>query len=587
MTKRTIKFMLTSLVLAGVVGAQQLPQRRSEPLRAASVPDRLIVQHRLGADDQAIQGVLGSQGAQVDRYHEPLRLSILRVDGTRRDQIQQTLEDSGLFNFVEPDYVAQVTSTPNDPGFSSEWHLAAINAPGAWNYTVGSTGVIVAMIDSGVDGTHPDLVANLIPGYNFVSGNTNTSDTMGHGTTTAGTVAAVGNNGLGAVGVEWTSSIMPLVAVDSTGYASYSNIASAITYAADHGARIVNISIGGSSASSTLQAAVNYAWNKGTVVFASAGNGGINGPYYPAGCQYVVAVGATDSNNNWASFSNYGSFLSVVAPGVSIYTTAEGGGYAYGSGTSYSSPIAAGVGALMLSYSPSLSASALVSKLEQSATDLGTPGYDSYYGWGLVNASAAVSSPAPPPIAPPTVTISSPASSTTISGSVSVKGSASSTASLASVQWFLDGTLAGTTTSPSYSFSWNTTSASNASHTLTVKATDTSNNVGQSSVSVIVNNPAPPPVTPALSVSIKSPTSNQKVQGANLTVTAAASDTVPVTQVSIYVDGVLDYSGSVAPYSFSLNIKKLTPGSHTVFAKGWDSKGMIASSTIVPFTTSK
>ncbi len=323
MTKRTTTslqtFFLISLLLASVVSAQERPQRRPEPQNgptATSVPDRLLVQHRLGADDRAIQGVFGGQGAQVERYHAPLRLSILKVDPSRRDQIQKTLEESGLFNYVEPDYYAQVTNTPNDPYYSLQWHLAAIQAPTAWNYTVGSAGVIVAMVDSGVEGTHPDLVANLIPGYNFVNGNTNTSDTMGHGTTTAGTLAAVGNNGIGITGVAWQSSIMPLVVVDSTGYASYSNMASAITYAAQNGVRIVNVSLGGTSSSSTLQSAVNYAWSMGTVVFASAGNGGSNAPYYPAGCQYVVAVGATDSTNTWQSWSNYGTFL-IWSPPVS------------------------------------------------------------------------------------------------------------------------------------------------------------------------------------------------------------------------------------------------------------------------------
>lgn len=586
---RTFTSILISFALAGVVSAQQLPQPRREASRgpaAAAVPGRLLVQHRLGADDQAIQRSFGAQGALVERYQSPLRLSILTVDESRRGEIQKTLEDSGLFNFVEPDYYAQVTSTPNDPYYSLQWHLPAIQAPAAWNYTTGSASVKVAMIDSGVDGTHPDLVANLIPGYNFVSNNTITSDTMGHGTTTAGTLGAVGNNGNGIAGVDWQSAIMPLVVVDQTGYASYSNIASAITYAAQNGVRIVNISIGGTTSSSALQSAVNYAWSMGTVVFASAGNGGSNAPYYPAGCQYVVAVGATDSTNTWQSWSNYGTFLSVVAPGVNIYTTTEGGGYGYEAGTSYSSPIAAGVGALMLSYAPSLSASALVSTLESTATDLGTPGYDIYYGWGLVNAAGAVSAAAANQAAPPTVTLSSPTNSATVTGTVSVQGNASSTVGLASIQWFLDGTLAGSATSSPFSFSWNSTSASNATHTVTTKATDKMNNVGTASVSVVVNNPVPPPVAPALKVAITSPTANQSV-GNELTIAATATDTVPVTQVSIYVDGVLDYTGTVAPYSLNLNTKKLATGAHTVYAKAWDSHGTVATSSTVQFTATR
>lgn len=584
---RKLRVSLISLVLAaGFVAAQPLERPRPQMIRPGvlAVPEHLVVQHRLGADENAIQRTFSLHGAYVEQYRSTLRLSLIRVDPSRREEIQQKLEESGLFNFVEPEYYAQVTATPNDPDYSLEWHLAAIQAPGAWNYTVGSRTVPVAMIDSGVDGTHPDLAANLVAGYNFVSGNTNTSDTMGHGTTTAGTLAAVGNNGIGVVGVEWTSAIMPLVVVDSTGYASYLNIADAIIYAAEHGVRVANISIGGTSSSSTLQTAVNYAWSQGTVVFASAGNGGANAPYYPAGCQYVVAVGATDQNNNWASFSNYGTFLSVVAPGVNVYTTAEGDSYTYGSGTSYSSPIAAGVAALMLSYSPSLSASTLVSELEQTATDLGTPGYDEYYGWGLVNATNAIAGLATAP-QPPTVSISAPSNDSTVSGTVSVTGTAASNAGLSSVKFFVDGTLSSTVTSSPYSFSWNTTTASNATHTLTVQATNNQNSVGQATVSTVVNNPVAK--TPSnLSVSITSPANGQSV-GNNATVTAKATDTVAVTQVSIYVDGVLDYTGTVQPYSFNLNTKKLSSGKHTVYAKAWDANGTTATSATVSFVAGK
>ena len=588
---RTIKYILTSLLLVGMASAQQSNTRAQQLSDDGSLaaPDRLIVQHRLGADAGAIQEAFGSRGAQVARYHDSIRMSVIQVAPARRAQIQKELDATGLFNFVELDHLAKVEATPNDPNLSSEWQLAAIQAQTAWNYTTGSSSVIVAMIDSGIDGTHPDLAANLVPGYNFLAGNTNTSDTMGHGTTTAGVVGAVGNNGIGMAGVNWKVSLMPLVVVDSTGYASYSNIASAITYAADHGARIVNISIGGTSSSSVLQSAVNYAWSKGTVVFASAGNGGVNAPYYPAGCQYVVAVGATDSNNTWAGFSNYGNFLSVVAPGVGVWTTYAGGGYGGASGTSYSSPIAAAVGALMLSYQPNLSASALVSTLEQTATDLGTSGYDQYYGYGLINAAAAISGlVSSPVITPPTVTMTNPTNSETVSGTVPVTGTATASAGLASVKLFVDGNLTGTENSAPYSLNWNTTSTSNAAHTVTVQAVDMLNNVAQTSATVTVNNYVPPPVTPQtpLSIYISTPANNSRVNG-NLTVTAVAADSVAITQVCFYVDNVLYATDSTTPYSFSVNAKKLSVGKHILTVKAWDSSGATATSAPVTITTAR
>ncbi len=549
-----------------------------------SVPDRLLVQHRIGTENGSVQRMFRAHGAMAQSYHDALRVSVLRVDPRRRDEIQKSLEDSGLFDFVEPDYLAQITTTPSDPLYVNQWHLPKIQAPSAWSITTGSTGVTIAMVDSGIDTTHPDLASKIVGGWNFLTNNATIVDTMGHGTQTAGAAAAIGNNGVGVSGVVWQNPIMPLVVVDSTGYASYSNIASAITYAANHGARIVNVSIGGTSSSSVLQSAVTYAWNLGTVVFASSGNGGQNAPYYPAGCQYAVAVGATDSNDLWQGWSNYGSFVSVVAPGASIYTTAAGGGYTINSGTSFSSPIAAGVGALILSQSPSMSAAALVSTLEKTADDLGAPGFDPYYGWGRVNAYRALTSSISLPPPPPAVSISSPTSGSSVQGTVSALGTASAAAGISQIQFLVDNNLASTSSVSPFSFPWNSTSTTNGNHSLVVKVIDSSNNVASSSVAVMVNNPVLTDTIPP-TVYIQSPTNGTLLgKSANLTITAAASDNVKVAQVAIYVDGVLDYSGSVAPYSVSLNTKKMASGTHTIYARAWDAAGNIGTSETITIT---
>jgi thermitase len=569
--KRSILF-LQALFMGGAAMAQ------------LAVPDRLLVQHRIGTDNGSVQRLFRTHGAAAQSYHDALRVSVLRVDPAKRDEIQKSLEDSGLFDFVEPDYLAQVSTTPTDPLYSSQWHLPKIQADSAWSITTGSTGVTIAMIDSGVDTTHPDLASKIVGGWNFLTNSSTIVDTMGHGTQTAGTAAAIGNNGVGVSGVVWQNPIMPLVVVDSTGNASYSNIASAITYAANHGARIVNISIGGSSASSTLQSAVTYAWNLGTVVFASSGNGGINAPYYPAGCQYAVAVGATDSNDQWVSFSNYGNFLSLVAPGINIYTTTAGGGYGANSGTSFSSPIAAGVGALVLSQSPSMSASSLVSTLEKTADDLGAPGFDQYYGWGRVNAYRALTSSISLPPPPPAVSISSPTSGSMVQGTVSTAGTASAPAGISQIQFLVDGNLASTSSVTPFAFPWNSSTSSNGTHNLTVKVVDSSNNVASSSVSVSVNNLVVKDTTPP-TVYIQSPLNGTRItERGNFTITANASDNVRVTQVAIYMDGVLDYTGSVAPYSVQINANKLASGNHTIYTRAWDAAGNVGTSATVTVT---
>jgi subtilisin family serine protease len=232
-----------------------------------------------------------------------------------------------------------------------------------------------------------------------VKGNADTSDVLGHGTAVAGTLAAATNNGIGVAGVSWATLVMPLVAVDQSDFAAYSDMAAAIQYAADHGVRIINLSLGGATRSTTLQNAVDYAWSKGALVFAAAMNNSVATPYYPAACTHAVAVSATDANDHLASFSNFGNWITLAAPGTDILTTMNGGGYGFWNGTSFSSPIAAGVAALVLALKPSLTNQELLSVLKQSADDIGGAGFDGYFGWGRVNAARAVQLVSPPPAA--------------------------------------------------------------------------------------------------------------------------------------------------------------------------------------------
>ena len=358
---------------------------------------------------------LRAHQAIVKTYNPALGMSVVEVPEEQSQSILEQLQKSGLFEYVERDHYARTGSvTPNDPAFSSQWQLAQISAPAAWSVTTGSTSVVVAVIDSGVDATHPDLASKLVPGWNFVGNNSNTQDDYGHGTAVSGTLAAATNNGIGVAGVTWNTMIMPLLVVDPTDYASYSNMAAAIQYAADHGAQIINLSLGGSSPSTVLQTAVNYAWGKGVTIFASAMNNSSSAPMYPAACTNVLAVSATDVGDVLASFSDYGNWIALSAPGNNILTTVQGGGYGYWDGTSFSSPIAAGVAALALAANPSLTNTALVNLLEQNSDQVGGAGYSMSFGWGRVNAYRAVTA-AQNLLAPATISIS-PASVTLNSG---------------------------------------------------------------------------------------------------------------------------------------------------------------------------
>jgi thermitase len=578
--KNGISFVFLGLSLLGTMRAQGPPRGFARPTAtSASLPDHILVQHRVGADVDSDQQSLQSRGASLLSHHEGSRISVLSVDPGARDQTIQDLQASGQFSFVEPDYVAVPLLVPNDPNYSQEWHLQTIQAPTAWEVTTGSTGVPIAMIDSGVDPTHPDLASKLIPGWSFLTGTADTHDVLGHGTETAGTAAALGNNAVGVAGVAWQNPIMPLVVLNSSDWASYSDIANAIMYAADHGVRIVNISIGGSSSSSAMQSAVDYAWSKGTVVFAAAGNYSSSTPIYPAGCTNVVAVGATDSNDTLASFSNYGSYVDLTAPGVNIMTTTSGGGYGGVSGTSFSSPIAAGVAALVLSRNPSLTAQQLVTLLEQNSDDLGAAGFDQIFGWGRVNASRAVVAAGGGSTTPPSVTISNPPPSSSLQAAVTVQGNAIAPTSLSSIELWVDGVKNSTTTAASFSFNWNTTAVANGPHTLTVIAREPTGVSGQAAVNVSVNNVTPDTTAP--SVGISSPANGSTVAGL-VPVQGSATDNVGVVKIQVFVDGTPGATTSSSSFSFNWNSSLAANGSHTLMVQASDAAGNLgqASTTV-------
>ncbi len=356
----------------------------------------------------ALAALLSAYDMRLDRKlvdGTVLRVKANRPAGRDEEAMAADLELSGAVEWAEPDYVEQAVATPNDPYYANQWQHVNIRSAGAWDITTGSTQVIVAVCDTGVDLGHPDLASRLVlPGWNTYLNNTNCMDTHGHGTMVAGFAAAAGNNGIGVAGVAWNVRILPIriTFADGGGSAYVSDIGEAITYGADHGAKVVNVSFSGYS-SSTIISAADYAQGKGTLVVIAAANDGVDltGSPDPAS---IVLVGATTTADTRASFSNYGTPIDVVAPGVNVWSTIMGGGYGYGSGTSFSSPITAGLAALIFSVNPSLTPQAVEGCIESTCKDLGSVGEDGVFGFGLIQADAAVAkaygttkSPPPPP----------------------------------------------------------------------------------------------------------------------------------------------------------------------------------------------
>jgi subtilisin family serine protease len=273
-----------------------------------------------------------------------------------------------------------------------QWGWYRIKADRAYETGWHGSGIIVAVLDTGIDMSHPDLAANVITGWNFVDNNANVTDLDGHGTMVSGIIAAVTNNSLGIAGISSNVSIMPLKVLSASG-GSWIDLNLAIRHAADNGARIIVMSLGGqySVLSFASETAINYAYQRDCILIAAAGNDNNSEPFYPAAYEQVIAVSAINKNDAKAGFSNFGNYVEFCAPGVDIVTTWRDGLYASGTGTSLAAPFVAGIAALVLSKHPHLANEDVAETLRTQAEDLGDAGWDPYYGWGVVDAYAAVS----------------------------------------------------------------------------------------------------------------------------------------------------------------------------------------------------
>ena len=548
------------------------------------VPDELLIQFVAGVTKEKENEVLRSHGASEIDEIQPIRVKRIKVPEQALEQVKEALSKNKHVKFVENNFLASAGGVPNDPSYQTQWHLAKVSAPAAWDISTGTSNIDIAIIDSGVDPTHPDLAGKLLPGWNFLNGTTDTHDVKGHGTAVAGTAAAVTNNAAGVAGMAWQNRIMPLVVLDAYNYARYSNIANAIIYAADRGVRVINVSIGGTSSSTTLQSAVTYAWNKGALVFACAMNDGVATPNYPAACANAMAVAATDSSDNKASFSNYGSWINISAPGTYIYTTNNGGGYGAWNGTSFSSPLTAGLAALVLSVNPLLSAQQVKDIMVQNSDDLGVAGFDQYFGFGRINAARTIDAAkgfiALSDTVAPVVAVSSPGAGATVGGDMSITVTATDNTGVTKGELFINGTMLASDTVAPFTFLWDTTKYSDGIYQLMVKAYDPAGNVASSSVvSVTVKNNTDS-IAPV--VRIAEPADGAIITALKkLNVTVVATDNVGVIRSELYIDGVMKAAG-VSSVTWSLNVRAVTTGAHTVVGKAYDAAGneSMISSTI-------
>jgi thermitase len=355
------------------------------------VRGRLLVKFNSKIDSVHAQQVIAALNARHETEIAGTGVHIVALPDQASEQaFAHAFRARPEVEFAEPDWLLSPQQIgPNDPLYPA-WFLEKIDAANAWTVTTGSSNVTIAVLDTGIESTHPDLAAKLVPGRNIYDNNDDTRDIYGHGTPVAGVIGASSNNGIGVASVAWGCGIMPVRISDLSGMAPASTIASGLTWAADHGARVANVSYY-VTGSKTISSAAKYFQSKGGVVVAAAGNFGTTETVQDD--PYILTVGATDPQDVIYSYSNRGNNLDLVAPGNNT-TTLIGGQYGAGGGTSFAAPVVAGVAALMFSINPSLTPAAVTDLLKQNADDLGPAGWDTTYGSGRVNAARAVSAAA-------------------------------------------------------------------------------------------------------------------------------------------------------------------------------------------------
>lgn len=297
--------------------------------------------------------------------------------------------------YAQPNYERTMLRSTNDPMLGQQWHLDTIQAPAAWDVTVGE-GMTVALLDTGVSFSHPDLKDRVRGGYDLVNDDPDPDDDEGHGTHVGGIVAADGDNGEGVAGVCWRCTLLPIKVLGARGRGDDATVAHGIRLAVDQGARVIGMSLGGPEDTQALRDAVDYATSRNVLIVAASGNDGTRGTSasYPAAYPSVMAVSATDRQDNVTWFSTTGDFVDIAAPGSNILSTFwskdRGNTYVSASGTSEATPLVVGAAALVLSLRPELTAPQMAQILEATADDIDAPGVDPQSGHGRLNVARAV-----------------------------------------------------------------------------------------------------------------------------------------------------------------------------------------------------
>ncbi|KZE52794.1 peptidase S8 [Brevibacillus parabrevis] len=352
--------------------------------RSHYVEHEVVVRFSPRPEQKKIDELIASLDAKIKRDFE--QFLIIKSKSLTTKQLMKKLAEHPDSVFAEPNYLLLPNRKPNDTYYTEyQWNLPLIGMEQSWDVSEGSSDVIVAVVDTGVDLKHPEFAGKLVEGYNVLTDNNKPEDDNGHGTHVSGVIAAKTNNADGIAGMSWNSKLMPIKAIGADGSGSAVDIAQGIYWATDHGADVINLSVGNYTSSAALKEACRYAFEKNVILVAASGNDATNQPSYPAAYDEVLAVAAVDHRKERADFSNFGDYVDVAAPGVDIPSTYIYSDYASLSGTSMACPHVAALASLVRSVHPDMKNRDVMELIRQSATDLGAPGHDQLYGYGMIN----------------------------------------------------------------------------------------------------------------------------------------------------------------------------------------------------------
>jgi subtilisin family serine protease/archaellum component FlaF (FlaF/FlaG flagellin family) len=541
---------------------------------ASKPPVRLVIGYKDGASTTTVDQTMSAMGASRtataagQQALDALHATTVQVPAGRSASLIASLKNDPNVAYVQVDHVRQAYDvTPNDPFYTDglQPELQEVKVPTAWDTTTGSA-VTIAVVDTGVTPAGDLLTSGkVLAGYNFVSNNTNTNDDLvendgtvvGHGTTVASLIAATTNNDAGMAGVCWACTILPVKVLNNKGIGNDSNIAKGVVWAVQHGAKIINMSLGGTATSPVLSDAIAYANMNSVLVVAAAGNGQTSTRSYPAAYLDVVAVGATARNSDArASFSNFNGtkdkWVDVAAPGIVAGMDAQGNVNTGQEGTSFAAPIVSGIAGLIKSAHPTYTGWSLMQAIQQGAKTHPVP--DGWATYGEVNAVASLSYV--PETVPPTSTGISPAQNAKVHGAVTVTPVklADNISGIRNVTLYVDGVYKGYSRTSPFSIKWNS-AGRNGTAKLQLRIFDKAGNHTYLDRTVIADNTAP-----AVKIT-KAPKSGSKIKG-TVKIYYTGSDKYGVKNYQLLINGkvVQTHTSTKSPFAFSASKypKKIT-----------------------------